>query len=223
MINHLSIVDTYNQLSYEVSEIVRKQIEKKPNSRLILPTGSTPLGVYKLLTKAEIDWSEVVTFNLDEYLLNKNIEQSYLHYMEEKLFKHINIIETNYHFPDTWIHEGTDSYGNNVDLCLLGIGGNGHIAFNEPGSSFESPTRMVELSEETIKDNSRFFPSIDETPNAAITMGLKTIMSSKKIVLMAYGKHKKNILWKAMYGDVTEDVPASILQKHKNVRVFYCD
>jgi len=105
----------------------------------------------------------------------------------------------------------------------LGIGGNGHIAFNEPGSSFESETRMVDLTEETIKDNSRFFPTIDDVPTQAVTMGLKPIMSSKRIIIMANGKHKLNILNVAMNGEITESVPASILQKHNNVKVYYSD
>jgi glucosamine-6-phosphate deaminase len=110
-----------------------------------------------------------------------------------------------------------------IDLCMLGIGTNGHIAFNEPGSSFESRTRVVDLDEQTIKDNSRFFDSVDDVPKQAITMGLGTIMESKKIVLMANGVNKLNILNVAMNGEVTEDIPASILQNHDNVEVYYCD
>jgi glucosamine-6-phosphate deaminase len=108
-------------------------------------------------------------------------------------------------------------------LCILGIGSNGHIAFNEPGSSFKSRTRVVELSEQTIEDNSRFFDSVDDVPTQAITMGLGTIMESKKIVLMVSGQHKLNILNIAMNGEVTESVPASILQRHDNVEIYYCD
>jgi glucosamine-6-phosphate deaminase len=113
--------------------------------------------------------------------------------------------------------------GTPIDLCILGIGTNGHIAFNEPGSKFDSRTRVIELSEQTIEDNSRFFDSVDDVPKQAITMGLGTIMESKKIILMANGEHKLNILNVAMNGEVTEDVPASILQTHKNVEVYYCD
>ena len=108
-------------------------------------------------------------------------------------------------------------------MCILGIGTNGHIAFNEPGSSFLSRTRVVNLDEQTIQDNSRFFGSVEDTPKQAITMGLGTIMESKKIVLMANGDHKLNILNVAMNGEVTEDVPASILQNHENVKVYYCE
>ena len=131
--------------------------------------------------------------------------------MNENLFKHINIDEDNIWFPYDIAVWPDKEYGENVDLCLLGIGSNGHIAFNEPGSSFESKTRVVDLTEQTIQDNSRFFPSIDDVPTKAITMGLKPIMSSKKIILMSNGKHKKDILHKALYGEITEDVPASIL------------
>ena len=108
-----------------------------------------------------------------------------------------------------------------IDLCILGIGSNGHIAFNEPGSSFKSRTRVVDLDEQTIQDNSRFFDSVDDVPKQAITMGIGTIMESKKIILMASGDHKKDILEKALNGKVTEDVPASVLQTHKNVEVYY--
>ena len=209
-------------MGYCVADIVEHTLTL-PEPKLILPTGSTPISLYRELISRQLDWSTATTYNLDEYVDNTIQEQSYRYYMNENLFKHININDDNIYFPGdiaVWLDM---KYGENVDLCLLGIGGNGHIAFNEPGSSFESETRMVDLTEETIKDNSRFFPTIDDVPKQAITMGLKTIMSSKKIVLMANGKHKKDILEQAMYGKITEDVPASILQKHNNVEVFYCD
>ena len=164
-----------------------------------------------------------MTYNLDEYLDNTIKEQSYYNFMSENLFKHINIEEDNICFPYDITVWPDMRYGQDVDICLLGIGGNGHIAFNEPGSSFESETRVVDLTEQTIQDNSRFFPSIDDVPTKAITMGLKPIMSSKRIILMANGKHKKDILHKALHGKITEDVPASILQTHTNLGVFYSD
>ena len=209
-------------MGYCVADIVEYTLTL-PEPKLILPTGSTPISLYKELVSRQLDWSTATTYNLDEYVDNTIQEQSYRYFMEENLFKHININDDNIYFPGDIAIWPDMKYGENVDLCLLGIGGNGHIAFNEPGSSFESETRMVDLTEETIKDNSRFFPTIDDVPKQAITMGLKTIMSSKKIVLMANGKHKKDILEQAMYGKITEDVPASILQKHNNVEVFYCD
>jgi glucosamine-6-phosphate deaminase len=145
--------------------------------------------------------------------------------MRKNLFDRTNIYPDHCHFPfrpfSAFEDKITNSMG--IDLCILGIGSNGHIAFNEPGSSFKSRTRVVNLSEQTIKDNSRFFNSIDDVPTQAITMGLGTIMESKKIILMASGDDKLNILNVAMNGEVTEDVPASILQTHNNVEVYYCD
>ena len=218
----ISKCKSYVDLSNLVADIVEHTLTL-PEPKLILPTGSTPIGLYKELVNRELDWSNVITYNLDEYVGNTIQEQSYRYFMDENLFKHTNIDDDNTYFPgDTAIWPEMD-YGIGVDLCLLGIGGNGHIAFNEPGSSFESETRMVDLTEETIKDNSRFFPTIDDVPTQAVTMGLKPIMSSKRIIIMANGKHKKEILEQAMYGDITEDVPASILQKHTNMEAFYCD
>ena len=220
----LRVFKTYNELSSTVADIVEEQLKENRISRFILPTGSTPLGLYKELVSRELDWGAVMTYNLDVYIMNPDHPQSYQTFMRKNLFDKINIHPTNCQFPD----RNTQSYeqrlkGIPADLCILGIGTNGHIAFNEPGSSFDSRTRVVVLDKQTIKDNSRFFDSIEDVPTQAITMGLGTIMDSKKIVLMANGKHKKDILDKAMNGEVTEDVPASILQRHDNVEVFYCD
>ena len=216
------VVKNYWELGCQVADIVEHTLTL-PEPKLILPTGSTPISLYKELVSRQLDWSTATTYNLDEYVDNTIQEQSYRYYMNENLFKHININDDNTYFPGDTAIWPEMSYGENADLCILGIGTNGHIAFNEPGSSFESETRMVDLTEETIKDNSRFFPTIDDVPTQAITMGLKTIMSSKKIVLMANGVHKYKILNVAMNGGITEKVPASILQKHNNVEVFYCD
>ena len=172
----ISKCKSYVDLSNLVADIVEHTLTL-PEPKLILPTGSTPIGLYKELVNRELDWSNVITYNLDEYVGNTIQKQSYRYFMDENLFKHTNIDENNTYFPgDTTIWPELD-YGIGVDLCLLGIGGNGHIAFNEPGSSFESETRMVDLTEETIKDNSRFFPTIDDVPTQAVTMGLKPIMS----------------------------------------------
>jgi glucosamine-6-phosphate deaminase len=222
MINTLK---SYKELSSTVADIVEYQIQEQPLSKLIFPTGSTPLGMYKELVSRELDWSDVITFNLDEYLMNPDHPYSYHSFMRKNLFDRINIYPDHYHFPyrPTLSFEDTMYANKGIDLCILGIGSNGHIAFNEPGSSFKSKTRVVDLSEQTIQDNSKYFDSIDDVPKQAITMGLGTIMESKKIILMANGNHKLNILNVAMNGEVTEDVPASILQKHKNVEVYYCD
>jgi glucosamine-6-phosphate deaminase len=154
--------------------------------------------------------------------MNPNHPQSYQTFMKEHFFNRINIYPNGCHFPDRNVEAYEDKI-KEIDLCILGIGTNGHIAFNEPGSTFDSRTRVVDLSEQTIHDNSRFFPTIDDVPKQAITMGIGTIMESKKIVLMASGVHKFKILNVAMNGEVTEDVPASILQNHKNVKVYYND
>ena len=220
----INILKSYNELSSTVADIVESQIKEEPISRLVLPTGSTPIGLYKELVSRELNWSAVMTFNLDVYIMNPDHPQSYQTFMRKNLFDKINIHPSNCQYPD----RNTQSYeqrlkGIPADLCILGIGTNGHIAFNEPGSSFDSRTRVVRLDEQTIKDNSRFFDSIDDVPKQAITMGLGTIMESKRIIVMAQGKKKKEILDKAMFGKITEEIPASILQRHNNVEVFYCD
>ena len=221
-INKLS---SYKELSSTVADIVEEQITKHPLSKLVLPTGSTPLGMYEELVNKKLDWSTVITFNLDAYLMNITHPQSYQSYMKKNLFDRTNIYPNHSHFPfrpfSAFEDKIVGSMG--IDLCILGIGTNGHIAFNEPGSSFQSRTRVVNLDEQTIKDNSRFFDSIDDVPTQAITMGLGTIMESKKIVLIANGVKKKSILNQAMFGTITEDIPASILQEHKNVKVYYSD
>ena len=221
----IKLLKDYEELSSLVANIVETQIKEHPLSKLGLPTGSTPLGMYEELVNRKLDWSTVITFNLDVYLMNITHPQSYQSYMRKNLFDRTNIYPNHSHFPfrpfSAFEDKIVGSMG--IDLCILGIGTNGHIAFNEPGSSFQSRTRVVNLDEQTIKDNSRFFDSIDDVPTQAITMGLGTIMESKKIVLMAKGVNKLNILNVAMNGEVTESVPASILQRHDNVEVYYCD
>ena len=221
----MKILKNYKELSSTVADIVETQIKEHPLSKLALSTGDTPLGLYDELVKRKLDWSLVITFNLDVYLMNVKHPQSYQTYMRKNLFNRTNIYPNHSHFPfrPFSAYEDKIEASMGIDLCILGIGTNGHIAFNEPGSSFDSRTRVVELSEQTREDNSRFFDSIDDVPKQAITMGLGTIMESKKIVLMANGENKLNILNVAMNGEVTEDVPASILQNHDNVEIFYCD
>ena len=221
----IKVLKSYKELSSTVANIVKRQIKKHPLSKLALPTGDTPLGMYDELVKRELDWSHVITFNLDVYLMNINHPESYQSYMRKNLFDRTNIYPDHSHFPFRPFSAFEDKISGSmgIDLCMLGIGTNGHIAFNEPGSSFESRTRVVDLDEQTIKDNSKFFDSVDDVPKQAITMGLGTIMESEKIVLMANGVNKLNILNVAMNGEVTESVPASILQNHDNVEVFYCD
>ena len=221
----MKILKNYKELSSTVADIVVAQIKEQPLSKLALPTGSTPLGMYDELVNRKLDWSTVITFNLDVYLMNINHPESYQSYMRKNLFDRTNIYPDHCHFPFRPFSGFEDKIeeSKGIDLCILGIGTNGHIAFNEPGSSFKTRTRVVNLSEQTIKDNSKFFDSVDDVPTQAITMGLGTIMESKKIILMANGDHKLNILNVAMNGEVTEDAPASILQNHKNVKVYYSD
>ena len=226
--NKVTMFSTYEKLSQYVADIIEEIFKKSFRMsfpKLVLPTGSTPLGLYKELVKRELDWSNISTFNLDEYIMNPDHPYSYHSFMKENLFNKINIYPNNYHFPfrPTLAYEDKMIVNKGIDLCILGIGSNGHIAFNEPGSSFNSRTRVVDLDEQTIQDNSRFFDSVDDVPKQAITMGLGTIMESKRIVLMAQGKHKKGILDRAMFGEITEDIPASILQTHNNMEAFYCD
>ena len=220
----INVLKGYNELSSTVADIVEKQLKENPISRFVLPTGSTPLGLYKELVSRKLNWSSTMTYNLDVYIMNPEHPQSYQTYMKKNLFDKTNIYPSNCQFPD----RNTKSYEQRLrgipgDLCILGIGSNGHIAFNEPGSAFDSRTRIVHLTEQTIVDNSRFFDDVSDVPTQAITMGLGTIMDVKRIVLMVSGKQKKNILDAAINGEVTEDVPASILQRHDNVEVYYCD
>ena len=216
----------YEKMSKYVADIIEDIFKKSFRMsfpKLVLPTGSTPLGLYEELVKRELDWSNITIFNLDEYIINPNHLQSYYNFMRMNLFDKTNIYPNSYNFPDrnTQAYEDKIKEKGGIDLCILGIGTNGHIAFNEPGSSFDSRTRAVSLSEQTIQDNSRFFDSVDDVPKQAITMGLGTIMESKRIILLVQGK--KKILDKAMFGEITEDIPASILQTHDNMEAFYCD
>lgn len=218
-------VGSYDEMSKIVALHVKRFIGNSQLGILGLPTGGTPIGMYKELREdTKLDWSKVVTFNLDEYVgIDKDHSESYKNYMHRNLFSHIDIDKDRVHFPDGEHYDSRINYFGGLDFTVLGIGNNGHIAFNEPGSSFESKTRLVDLDERTISDNSRFFNSIDEVPKQAWTMGLKTIMDSKEIYLIAQGKSKWEIIREAFYGEITEKVPASILQKHKNLTVLYCD
>jgi len=232
----VSIKKGYDDLSKRAAEIIADAIMNKPNSVLGLATGSTPIGCYRELVRMHreegLDFSRVVTFNLDEYIGLPPIHpQSYRYFMNENLFNHVNIKIENTHVPNGLsedlqrtckeFEEAIKSSGG-IDLQLLGIGSNGHIAFNEPGSPFNSRTRVVKVSEQTIKDNARFFKSIDEVPRQAISMGTGTIMETRKIILLASGAGKADAVAKSVKGPVTEEVPASILQTHPNC-IFVID
>jgi len=193
-----------------------------------LPTGGTPRTMYKEIRNSELDFSDVVAINLDEYIgLEAEHPQSYAYFMDAQLFKAKKFEET--YIPDGMAPEAEETrrynqilIDNPIDLQILGIGTNGHLGFNEPGSSFNGLTEKVELSEETIEANKRFFDSADEVPTHAYSMGLASITSADKILLLAYGENKADAVAAAVNGPVTEDVPASILQEHDDV-VFILD
>ncbi|MFA9379832.1 MAG: glucosamine-6-phosphate deaminase [Acetanaerobacterium sp.] len=223
----------YQSMSRKAANIISSQVILFPNSVLGLATGSTPLGVYKQLIewfrKGDVDFSSVRTVNLDEYCtLEADHPQSYRYYMNQNFFSQINIPTENTHVPnglaEDYAAEGS-RYDNliadlgNIDLELLGIGYTGHIGFNEPADAFDKMTHRVKLSEKTIDANSRFFSSLDEVPKYAITMGIKSIMQAKKLLLVANGADKADILETALFGPITPEIPASIIQLHPNLTV----
>lgn len=225
------IANDYNDMSKKASNMVAAQILLKPNSVLGLATGSTPLKTYDYLVKLyndeTISFNEVVTFNLDEYvgISTQNIN-SYHYYMEDKFFKHIDIKSENTHIPNGKaqnIHsecigyEKTIHSKGGIDFQILGIGNNGHIGFNEPDLKFEAVTHPIDLDDETIKANSRFFNSGEKVPKSAITMGVKTIMNARKVILLANGNGKAETIYKTIYGKIDPKLPASILQLHPDV------
>lgn len=222
----------YNDMSRKAANILSAQVIMKPNCVLGLATGSTPIGTYKQLInwyeQGDLDFSAVKTVNLDEYKgLSKHNEQSYYHFMHTHFFQHININNDNINIPNGLAKDDvkecarynkciTDLGG--IDIQLLGLGHNGHIGFNEPGSVFEKETHCIDLSERTIKANQRFFIN-EEVPRQAYTMGIKSIMQARKILLIVSGIDKADILHKAIKGPITPLVPASILQLHNDVTI----
>ena len=226
----------YQDMSRKAANIISAQIIMKPDCVLGLATGSTPVGTYRQLIewyeKGDLDFSRVSTVNLDEYRgLAHTDPQSYYYFMQENLFDHVNIDKAATHVPDGTNPDAADacvkheqiikSLGG-IDLQLLGLGNNGHIGFNEPGAAFEKETHLVDLAESTIRANARFFTSIDEVPKQAYTMGIRTIMQAKKILVVVSGESKADIVSRAFFGPVTPEVPASILQMHPDVTVV-CD
>jgi len=224
------------EVAQEGANIFAKSIKEKPDIVLGLATGGTPVGMYQELIRihkqGEVDFSRVKSFNLDEYVgLSGNHPQSYRYFMNDNLFNHINIDKANTYVPDgkyedvaancRKYEEDIKAQGG-VDLQLLGIGSNGHIAFNEPGSPLDSRTREVSLTEETIKDNARFFENESEVSRKAVTMGIATILEAKKIVLLATGNNKTEAVKKAIKGLANPDVPASFLQNHPDC-IFVID
>lgn len=209
---------------------IKATLKKKPNATICFPTGSSPLPLYRAMVadfkKGKTSYKNVITFNLDEYKgLGAKHTQSYRYFMDTNLFNSIDVSKDNIHFPNGVIkdlnaecnryHE--ELLNNHRDIQILGIGSNGHIGFNEPGTSFDSVTHVVSLSASTIRDNSRFFSSIKEVPKQAITMGLSEIIDSDKIILIATGINKAKAIRDCVKGPIDENCPASILQKHDNV------
>ena len=221
----------YQSMSRMAANIISAQIIMKPKCVLGLATGSTPLGIYAQLIdwykKGDLDFSEVQTINLDEYKgLAPDNDQSYRYFMNQNLFNHINIDMKNTYVPDGLemdSEKACNDYNNiilnsgGVYMQLLGLGNNGHIGFNEPGEAFEKMTHCVKLTDSTVQANSRFFETIDEVPKEAYTMGIKSIMQARKIVVVVNGSKKAQIVKEAFFGPVTPKVPASVLQLHNDV------
>ncbi|NQX02466.1 glucosamine-6-phosphate deaminase [bacterium] len=211
------------------ARVIARLLRDKPDAVLGLATGSTPLRLYEKLIALGLDWSRVTTFNLDEYIgLPREHPQSYHHFMEENLFRHINLPAANIHIPDgnaADIPEFCARYerqiraAGGIDLQLLGIGTDGHIGFNEPTSSLASRTRIKTLTRQTCLDNARFFGSEKDVPHHVITMGIGTILEAREILLLAFGPKKARAIAEAIEGPVSSLHPASILQMHPAVKV----
>ncbi len=223
----------YKDMSRKAANIISAQIIMKPNCVLGLATGSTPIGTYEQLVewyrKGDLDFSGVTTLNLDEYKgISKENEQSYYYFMRDKLFSKVNIDESRTFLPDGMEPDSEKACSDynriiasvgGIDLQLLGLGHNGHIGFNEPGMAFEAQTHCVDLTQSTMKANRRFFDSAEDMPHQAYTMGIKTIMQAKKILVVVSGEDKAEILRTAFFGPITPNVQASVLQLHNDVTV----
>jgi len=228
------VKDDYEAISKKAAQIIAAQMILKDRSVLGLATGSTPEGMYgelvKIYKEGEIDFSEITCFNLDEYYqLEPDNDQSYAYYMNKNLFSKVNINMENVHIPNGMaedLEKACQRYDDqivaagNIDIQLLGIGNNGHIGFNEPDIRFEAGTHLVKLDEDTIEANARFFNSTEDVPKEAISMGIRNIMHAKKILLIANGEKKAKILAEMLFGDVTPNLPASILQLHNDVTII---
>ena len=227
------VEDTYEMMSRKAARLLSDQINKKTDSVIGFATGGTPVGTYEALIQMyenkEVDFSQITTFNLDEYYpIQKSDSQSYDLFMKENLFNHINIAPARLHIPNGEAkdidaecrdYEQQIAHAGGIDLQILGIGLNGHIGFNEPAQSFAAKTHYVQLDESTIEANARFFTSRDQVPKAAVTMGIKTIMMARHILLLVNGEKKAGILKEMIHGPITPTVPASVLQLHPHVTI----
>ncbi len=230
----VEVLDDYETLSDRAAEVVIEQIRKKPDSVIGFATGGTPKGLYRRLIEAHetrgLDFSKLTTFNLDEYVgLPPEHEQSYAHYMWENLFDHVNVTPSQVHIPHgmasdidehcRWYERRIQEAGG-IDLQILGIGANGHIAFNEPGSSLGSRTRIKTLTQKTVEDNARYFEDPEMVPEYAITMGVGTIMEAQKVLLLASGERKARAMKQTLEGHITAMVPASMVQMHRFAHIL---
>ena len=228
-------VKNYEEMSNEALKVVLDVVKANDTAVLGLATGSTPLGLYAKMAQDHKEngtsYAQCRAVNLDEYVgLDASSDQSYVYFMRENLFKHIDIKFENTHIPNGKASDKNaecERYNALLgelrqDIQVLGIGSNGHIAFNEPGTAFDSVTHIVDLAESTIKDNSRLFNSIDEVPRQAFTMGLANIMNAKKILILANGEGKANAIRELVLGEIREEIPASILRNHPDC-ILICD
>jgi len=228
------VLPTYAEMSRAAAAVVAEVLNEKPNAVLGMATGSTPLGLYQELVRKHreegLDFAQVSSFNLDEYVgLQPTHPQSYHHFMHENFFKHVNMAPGNIYIPSgttsnyqafcQWYERRIEECGG-IDVQILGIGSDGHIAFNEPGSSLSSRTRLKTLAKPTIDDNARFFERPADVPIYAITMGVGTILEARTLVLLANGKNKSSAVAAMVEGPVTSMVTASALQMHPSARVF---
>lgn len=225
------VKDNYEEASLEAFKVMKEVVVNKPNAVLGLATGSTPLGLYKNMIEDHKEngtsYKNITTFNLDEYVgIDRNHPESYYTFMNKNLFSGLDIPAENVHLPYGDKKEDCDAYEKamenyQVDIQLLGLGGNGHIGFNEPGTSFDETTHIVELQERTRKDNARFFDNdINQVPTHAITMGIATIMKANKVLLIATGENKADAVKAMIEGPKDTSCPASALQDHKDVIVI---
>ena len=228
------ITKDYDEMSKKAAELLASVVKETNKPVLGLATGGTPAGMYKEIIRMnqakEVDFANTTTFNLDEYFpIRKESDQSYDYFMKVNLFNHINIDQSNTHIPDgsaadceaeCEAYDAKVRATGGVDMQVLGIGSNGHIAFNEPADNFPTKTQKTDLTEGTIQDNARFFDNIDDVPKEAITMGIGTIMNSKRIMLLASGATKAGVIKEMILGTVTPQIPASILQFHKDVTII---
>lgn len=225
------IIGTEQEIAQKAAQRYVELLAKKPNAVLGYATGSTPLGLYAELVRLNkagaLDYKDVTTFNLDEYAgLDGTHDQSYRYFMNTNLFNHLNIDLARTHVPSGLDIAAAADYdkqieaAGGIDLQLLGIGNNGHIGFNEPNTPFGSRTHLVDLTESTREANKRFFASIDDVPTQAVTMGVRTVMNARSVILLAIGKAKAEIIRQTLLGPVTEEVPASVLQLHPDCEVY---